>query len=180
MSFALKQFGKCLLPVPAVLGLALLSQPAMGAERLGPKGEPEPQAVSDLQLAESIHLLQSIKKSLEMADHDYGGHRADAVRDIGAAERQLRRALERAPHRARGTVGPRAGGTGNSHAEPQALSDAQLAAAVPTLKATAEALHHADHDYGGHRVAAMTDLREAIRQLETALAYSKRHDQNKP
>jgi hypothetical protein len=180
VSLALKSFGKCRLVVLSalvVLGQVLLCGPALAAERRGSKREPEPQAVSNRQLAEAVHLLQSVKITLEAADHDYGGHRADAVHDIGAAERQLRKALEHAPSHAGGKGEAQ---TGASHPEPQALSDKQLAEAVPALKAIAEALHHADHDYGSHRVAAMEDLRAAIHQLETALEYSKRHDQNKP
>lgn len=37
------------------------------------------------------------------------------------------------------------------HREPQTLSNAQLAAAVPVLKKTIATLSQADHDYGGHR-----------------------------
>lgn len=183
MSFTRKLLGGHLLTVVSaltVVGLTSLGRTAAAAEKRGLKSESEPQALSNQQLAESIHLLQSIKKTLEMADHDYGGHRADAVHDIGIAERQLKRALEHAPRRARGSGELRTGGTGESHPEPQALSDTQLADAVPKLKLIAEGLQHAEHDYGGHRADAVSDLRAAVRQLEKALDYSRRHDQNKP
>src|SRR5271170_3583184 len=55
------------------------------------------QAVSNTQLIEAVQVLRSIKRSLEAADHDYGGHRAAAVRDIGAADHQLFEALNYVP-----------------------------------------------------------------------------------
>lgn len=50
---------------------------------------PEPQLVSNRQLAQGLHVLQSVKKTLLAADHDYRGHRAGAVTDIGKAEKNL-------------------------------------------------------------------------------------------
>jgi hypothetical protein len=139
--------------------------------------KPEPQAVSNQQLATSLHLLQSIKVTLEGADHDYGGHRAAAVKDIGQAHKQLREALH-AVHKQTGAK--TTGGKGAAHPEPQKLSDAQLAEAVPALQATIKVLEGADHDYGGHRAAAVKDLKTAVSQLEKALKFSKANDQNKP
>jgi hypothetical protein len=149
----------------------------MSAAQRKPK---EPQSTSNQQLAQAIHLLQNVKVTLEAADHDYGGHRAQAVKDIGAAEKQLRVALEYI-HKQR----LKSGGGGKNysrgpHPEPQKISDAQLAAAVPTLQQTAVALQNADHDYGGHRARAVTDLKAAIVQLEKALKFSAVKDQNKP
>ena len=59
----------------------------------GARTRQEPQALSNQQLVNGIQLLQSINFTLKAADHDYGGHRAQAVRAVGTAERQLRRAL---------------------------------------------------------------------------------------
>jgi hypothetical protein len=132
------------------------------------------------QLVQSLHVLQSTKKTLEMADHDYGGHRAAAVHDIGKAERQLREALGHSPHHKARAVGARTGGgkvAGNR--EPQQLSNEQLAAAIPVLQNTVAALKNANHDFGGHREKAIEDLNTAVAQLKTALQYAKEHDQNK-
>jgi hypothetical protein len=155
--------------------LALLAAPAPGQ---GPRHLREPQALSDRQLHEAHALLQSIKLTLEAADHDYGGHRAAAVHDIGAAEHQLHQALAHGRHGA--GHGANANHPGIPHPEPQALSDRQLAAAVPALKLVAAALQAADHDYGGHRARAVAHLATAIAQLETALKYSALKDRNNP
>lgn len=139
------------------------------------------QAASHQQLAVALHNLQSIKLTLERADHDYGGHRAAAVRDIGAAERQLREAMHHQVHHHHG-VHPvsHVGGRGvGAHPEPQALSDAQLAASIPALNSAIGVLSNANHDYGGHRTKAINDLKAAIIQLELALKFSQARNQNK-
>jgi hypothetical protein len=144
------------------------------------KGMPESQKASNHQLVEAIHVLNSVKKTLEAADHDYGGHRADAVRDIGHAAKQLHEAL--AAHHKTVKTGSTKTGTGNKNGqrEPQKLSDAELAASVPVLKETVTFLQMADHDYGGHKEKAIKDLNAAITQLGKALKFSKANDQNKP
>jgi hypothetical protein len=152
-------------------------------EAAAQKKAKEPQSLSDQQLVESIHLLHSVRKTLEMADHDYGGHRADAVRDISAASKQLKLALEFV-HKGKTTGAkkdqPKKGKTPMpTPMEPQALSDMQLASSVPTLRATVALLQKANHDYGGHRAKAVTDLELAIRQLDAALKFSKAKDQGK-
>jgi hypothetical protein len=79
------------LGIPVVAAVAAL-MPAEGVVAQGKKPK-EAQSLSDMQLAESIQTLRSARLTLEMADHDYGGHRAAAVRDITAAVHQLRKAL---------------------------------------------------------------------------------------
>ena len=132
------------------------------------KKKPEPQAVSNLQLHEVHHLLQSIKITLEKADHDYGGHRAAAVHSIGEAEHQIKLAL---PHHK--GKGGKTGGKVKSSDELQSLSDAQLLASIAPLKGSIGILQQADHDYGGHREHAIRDIRTAIVDLEKALVYIK-------
>jgi hypothetical protein len=143
----------------------------------------EPQSVSNKQLRDALHTLHSVKKTLEAADHDYGGHKAAAIRDVSAAAHQLKLALEHV-HKKKptGTVKPgkRPGQKGQSQPEPQVLSDMQLANSVPVLKTTIDVLNQADHDYGGHRAKAVTDLQAAIVQLDKAIAFSKKHNANKP
>jgi hypothetical protein len=155
---------------------ALAAVPAPAAQ----KGQPEPQKLSNHQLHEAIHVLKSVKLTLEQADHDYGGHRAAAVRDVSAAEKQLKLALEHVHHTRKVGAHQPQPVTGKGNSEPQALSDAQLAQQVPVLKETIAFLQKADHDYGGHRARAIADLQAAIAQLEKALAYSKEKNANKP
>ncbi len=145
------------------------------------KKNTEPQKASNHQLVQAIHVLQSVKKTLEAADHDYGGHRAETVKQIGVAEKQLHEALEYIHKQPiRSGNGGKGAGKGKAHPEPQQLSDAELAGAVPVLKETATLLEKADHDYGGHRAKAVSELKSAVTQLEKALKFSKANDQNKP
>jgi hypothetical protein len=138
----------------------------------------EPQKVSNAQLHEALHVLQTTKKMLEGADHDYGGHRVEAVKAIGAAERQLRLALETQNKHKKavkpGNKGARPGKGGGKQPEPQAISNLQLADAIGVLQKTATFLEKADHDYGGHRAAAVRDLGAAVHQLKLALKFEKK------
>lgn len=150
-----------------VLAGGLLAVIGLGQAAGAPK---EPQKLSNAQLRQAIHTLQAIKITLEKADHDYGGHRVAAVKDIKAAQHQLRLALgavskKKPPVKGKGKTNPTP--------EPQALSDAQLAEAVGFLNQTIQLLKMADHDYGGHRAAAVRDLGRAVHQLNLALKFRK-------
>ncbi len=124
----------------------------------------EPQGISNQQLGLAIHILNSTRRTLEAADHDYNGHRAAAVRDIGAAERQVDEALGWAVKNIKGFTAP------HRH-EPQILSNEQLMGVIPILANTVTLLQSANHDYGGHRARAVRDLEAAIVQLEKALQF---------
>ena len=109
----------------------------------GARTRQEPQALSNQQLVNGIQLLQSINFTLKAADHDYGGHRAQAVRAVGTAERQLRRALNyRAGAKMLAPIRnqPHTGSNTGPHPQPQKLSDQQLAAAIPVLTAVIQGL----------------------------------------
>jgi hypothetical protein len=151
------------------LAVAVFLTPPLSAAK--PK---EPQGVSNKQLVECLHVLHSVKRTLEAADHDYGGHRADAVKAIGAADHQLKLALEHVHKKAPGggKPGAKPGGGG----EPQAVSNLELAEAIPVIKTTIGVLEKADHDYGGHRASAARDLKAAIVQLEKALEFEKKKE----
>jgi len=135
--------------------------------------------MSDPQLAQSLAALKATKATLQNANHDYGGHRAAAVKAIGAAEHQLQQALgfkqrkggHLLAHAGRRVPAHHGGGT--AIREPQAASDAQLAAAIPLLQSTMTSLQHANHDFGGHRAKAVRDLGLAVGQLNQALAFIK-------
>jgi hypothetical protein len=164
------------LGIPVLAAIAALL-PTEGVVAQGKKPK-EPQSLSDVQLAESIHSLRVARLTLEKADHDYGGHRADAVKDISAAIKQLKLALEFVHKGKVIPKGEKKKDKGNN--EPQAVSDAQLAATIPVLEQNAVLLKMANHDYGGHRAQAVTDLEAAVRQLKKALKYSKEKNQDKP
>jgi hypothetical protein len=65
-----------------------------GIRPKNPAGQPEPQDVSNLQLAESIVVLNATTQYLASAKHDYGGHRGNAIRDLNLAIDQLNLALK--------------------------------------------------------------------------------------
>jgi hypothetical protein len=160
-------------------GLVLMSLPplAEASPRRAPKREP--QRVSNAQLHEALHVLQVTKKTLQGADHDYGGHRVEAIKAIGASEHQLKLALQTQakPGKPGGKTGDkpgRPGKGGGKQPEPQDISNLQLAEAIPILQRTRVFLEKADHDYGGHRAAAVRDLGAAIHQLKLALEFEKK------
>jgi hypothetical protein len=175
----MKRLGSFLVEGVFLAGLGLsvgLSGSAHAAPN--PPQQPEPQKVSNAQLVQGLQVLRSIKVLLEGADHDYGGHRVDAIKAIGAAQHQLKLALETQQKGKRpGTPGAKGGKSGKkSTTEPerQAISDAQLGDTIGTLQQTVAFLKKADHDYGGHRVQAIKDLGVAIEQLQTALKFVKK------
>jgi hypothetical protein len=124
----------------------------------------ELQVVSNQQLGFSIYVLQSVKRTLEAADHDYGGHRLAAVGYINAAEKQLLLALDAGVVKLGGEKGPHI-------RESQVFSNLQLLESISVLSLTIDVLNGANHDYGGHRVKAVADLQAAIVELEAALLY---------
>ena len=171
MSTRLMSF--CPLLLTGGLLLGLFSPTEVAARRFTRR---EPQKQSNAQLREALHVLQATKKTLEGADHDYGGHRVKAIKDIGAAEHQLKLALK-SQHKKTGKTGGGKAGAGKGKAkgnEPQNVSNLQLADAIVILQRTETFLEKADHDYGGHRVAAVRDLKVAVQQLKTALKFEKK------
>ncbi|MHB1422297.1 MAG: hypothetical protein ACYC3I_03685 [Gemmataceae bacterium] len=62
----------------------------------GPRrgNQPEPQNISNMQLADAIGTLEKTQTLLDKSKRDYGGHRVAAVRDLGAAVQQLQVALK--------------------------------------------------------------------------------------
>lgn len=130
---------------------------------------PESQKTSDQEIVQAVRILQSAQKTLALGDHDYGGHRANAVRDVGNAEKQLQEALKYRGQKSSSEKLP----APVWHPEPQKLSNAQLASKIPVLKATVALLKQGDGDYGGHRAKAAADLKIAVASLERALKFVK-------
>jgi len=127
-------------------------------------------------VAVQVAELHRIKGELEKADHDYDGHRAEAVKLIAAAIHAL------TPHHKSGTAAkvphptkPTAAGTGRAkstatssaakHKLPQATSDAILKTALTQLTAVKSQLA----GKGTPADAASAEVSKAIGQLETVL-----------
>jgi hypothetical protein len=157
-----------------VAGLILTCLPASAGAAQRQAAKREPQRVSNAQLHEALRVLQATKKTLEDADHDYGGHRVAAIKAIGAAQHQLKLALG-LPTKPKKPGGKPAKGLGKGgEPEPQNISNIQLADAIPILQKTKVFLEQANHDYHGHRAAAIRDVGAAVQQLKLALKFEKK------
>lgn len=49
----------------------------------------------------------------------------------------------------------------------------EIRAAMESLHQAHESLEHADHDFGGHRVAAMKHIEQATHELQLCLKYDR-------
>jgi len=130
--------------VAAVLVASLL---VAGPARAAGKKAPSPYAAE-------VKELHEIKLLLERADHDYKGHRAEAVKQITAAIHAL--------HGGHKHHGPGVKGGG----EPQALSDAQLRESIKALSVVLAQLGNAP---GAPAAKGAVHVANAIKQLEIAL-----------
>lgn len=59
-----------------------------------PKGEPKEGTEKHPRLQRAIEELRAVKQHLEKAPHDFGGHRAEAVKAVTEAIRQLELAVK--------------------------------------------------------------------------------------
>jgi len=90
---------KKLLAVSVVLGLMSVT-PAMMTAAPHQEGKKEKQEEKHERnekhphIRAAIHELEEAKKELQRADHDFGGHRVEAIESIDNAIKQLRQALQ--------------------------------------------------------------------------------------
>jgi hypothetical protein len=119
---------------------------------------------------EALQELAAAKVELEKADHDLGGHRADAVKAVERATRQLEKALEFAK-------GADASSVKTIADTPKAEADVKhphIHAALTALRDTRKELKDAAHDFGGHRADALEAVDHAIKELKAALEFDKK------
>ncbi len=134
--------------VAALAGALLLVGPAR-AKAVATPFEPQ------------VKELHEIKLLLERADHDYKGHRAEAVKQLGEAIHTLHPG-----HHANHKAGTGVKAAAKGKREPQALSDAQLRESVKALHAVHKQLEAA----GGEPAAkGAAHVHKAIKELEIAL-----------
>lgn len=95
---------------------------------------------------------------------DYGGYKHQAVGKLNAADSEMAQAV---------SFVHKPGVTGGSHN--QGMSNANLAYAKEHVDTAIDRLNGDAHDYGGHRVAAISDLNAANSDLVAALNYDRTH-----
>jgi hypothetical protein len=146
-----------------------------GAQTVKAKKKSTTQAPTGSVTHEIIAELKSAHKYLEMANHDYKGHRAKASHDIMQAIHELEKhhhhhhkhALKTAavpyPH-------PQHHHHLNGHTEPQAQSDAQVKIAGEILKRVHSQVSGLPHN--NHSAKAVKHVHEASVQVHEALAAS--------
>ena len=114
------------------------------------------------------HTRSVVERAISMLQddaHDYGGYRVKAIGALSAARDQLSAAL--AYERANG-----AGGSGQG-------SDDDLRYSQLYLERAVDMLQHDDHDYAGHRAAAIADIQRAQADLAAALEHDANRDRDK-
>jgi hypothetical protein len=81
----------------AVAGALLLAVPAVLAQQTTPPAAPAP-AVPHVErhpaIRRAIRALEAAKNDMQHADHDFGGHRVEALAACDAAIAQLQQALQ--------------------------------------------------------------------------------------
>jgi outer membrane biosynthesis protein TonB len=164
---------KAFQPRPPKLQKAKMPKSHVRPQNAATKRQPEPQKQSNAQLAQALRALHASHAVLGKGDHDYGGHRAAAERDVGKAAKSLEAALGLKGDKKK-ALAPRK--TDPWHPEAHAKSNAQLQAQILALQKGVAVLQKGDHDYGGNRVQAIRDMKASIAQLQQALqvANSKR------
>lgn len=97
----------------------------------------------------------------------YGGHKAEAIRDLQNARNELAAA--------------KAWAISNDHENPACFAarnegprQGSLRRVRRSLETMIDQLQRDQHDYDGHRVRAIADMQAARSQLDAALAFTKR------
>ena len=112
----------------------------------------------------AVNALQAARTDLQVAAHDYCGHRVEALNATNAALAQLQQALACESRKNNSTEA----GT-EAAAEPEAAGGAEphpnIYRAINALGAAEGDLQNPAHDFCGHRVAALGDVHSALAQL---------------
>jgi hypothetical protein len=164
--------------IAAVTGTCTIA----GAQTVGvpipvtvPHPHPHQQGSNDRVWAAEHHLRGMIAR-LERDDRDYGGHRVAALNHLHDAHNELLAAERFARARGYGTGntgyrGPNAPVGMNHPRRDEQQSDTSIADAQRAVTKMIRRLEGDASDYGGHRVAAIAQLRAAESELLTAERY---------
>jgi hypothetical protein len=164
------------LALVAVLFLAMAIMPAEAAAPAAAAAQAAKAATAS-PFAAQVAALHQARELLVNADHDYKGHRAEAVKLVTAAIHELH------PHHAKGAhakggagkgaakahAGAKQGaGKGTGNTMPQEVSDGHLKQAMSQIAAVQTQLAGAGGQ--GPAAAAATALGKAVQELQTALS----------
>jgi hypothetical protein len=155
--------------------LAFLAGLAMGAP-----AQARTDCASNGNLAFVHHRLDGAIDQLQHDQRDYGGHRVDAVNDLQNARVQLVEAERWAMNNDRENAactrayGPAGGTDVNWGTRRDAGSDRDLRYVSSWIDRMIDQLQRDQHDYGGHRIAAINAMQAARAQLADAQRYDRR------
>jgi hypothetical protein len=140
---------RLLLVSGAVVALCLAAPPGSTAQEKHPH------------LHHAIYEMREAERELREAKHDFGGHRAKALKALEAAVHQTEKALEAvgAPYK---TFKPgKIYGSYKNHPH--------LRHALVEMREAERELREAKHDFKGHRERALKDLEHAVAQTKLCI-----------
>jgi hypothetical protein len=122
------------------------------------------QKLAHLRLHKAIYEMEQAIAYLNEAPKVFGGHKQKAIEALEAATKQLKLALEAVgePYVAR--KGKEASKGEGPHP--------RITSAINDLREAETYLEKAPHDFKGHKVKAIKDIRTAISELEAALEFA--------
>ena len=127
---------------------------------------------SDNNLRWARYALEANIDMLVRDQHDYNGYRVRAIGEMQAARQQIVVAL--AYDRNHDDAMARAAAFRSAEG-PDNRSDRNLVKVRRNVERIIDVLQRDNHDYGGHRVAAIGDLNQAIRDITLGLRFDSRH-----
>lgn len=133
---------------------------------------------SNANLAQVHRRLDGAIDQLQHDQRDYGGHRVDAINDLQNARAQLVAAEQWAVNYDRENpactraYGPTGGSDANWGTRSQAGSNRDVWAVRSWVERMIDQLQTDQHDYDGHRVAAINAMQAARAQLVDAERYA--------
>ncbi len=163
----------CLLLVGSVSTVALAQQPGHGQQNVQAhtrRGGHSSDAIMRKAAKEVAEAHQILNRALPI----YDGHRVNAMQDCREAELQIAEGLKFNRQHDRGAkveAKPRDDQSAGKYDRKEVeRSNAQLVKAADILARTKGQLEKGADEYGGHRVKAIGQIDEAIKQIRLALA----------
>jgi hypothetical protein len=114
----------------------------------------------------ALHELRMARAELKAAGHNFGGHKAEAVKAIDAALGEIEAGLRAIGEDTEGQAPP-------AEALKKYKSFPHIHHAVDALRDGREALENAKTNFGGHRAAAIREVNHALEELRLAVKFAK-------